>query len=272
MKKFIRHLMGNDIFHFFLFPFKILVNYSNARRKERYLLKQSYFDFLIFLDLKVKNGPFAGLIYPCFSSFGSQLYPKFIGCYEKELWPIWFSLKEKKYEQIFDIGCAEGYYAVGLARMFPNASVKAYDISSIARDMCKKMVEINKLEYKIEVKSKCDSNELLKYDYLKKTLIICDCEGYEIELFNEIDIEIFKNVDLVIETHDFININISSILKDKFSKTHNIVSIKSIDDIEKALTYSFKEINNLSLNQKKMVVSENRPSIMEWIICFSKEI
>ena len=107
---------------------------------------------------------------------------------------------------------------------------------------------------------------------LKKTLIICDCEGYEIELFNEIDIEIFKNVDLVIETHDFININISSILKDKFSKTHNIVSIKSIDDIEKALTYSFKEINNLSLNQKKMVVSENRPSIMEWIICFSKEI
>ena len=272
MRKCIRILFGSDIFHFFLVPFKILVNYSNARRKERYQNKRLIFEFLTFLDLKVKNGPFTGLIYPNYSSYGSQLYLKIIGCYEKELWPIWISLKEKNYEQIFDIGCAEGYYAVGLARMFPNAYVYAYDVSLVARDLCKQMVEINKLEYKIEVKSKCDYTELLKFDYLKKTLIICDCEGYEIELFNEINTELFKNVDLVIETHDFININISKNLKNKFSKTHNIISIKSIDDIEKALTYSFKEINNLNLEQKKMVVSENRPSVMEWIVCLSKDI
>ena len=49
------------------------------------------------------------------------------------------------YEQILDIGCAEGYYAVGLARMFPNAFVKAYNSSPIARDLCNKMVQTNKL-------------------------------------------------------------------------------------------------------------------------------
>ena len=90
------------------------------------------------------------------------------------------------------------------------------------------------------------------------------------ELFNKVESNKFKNVDLVIETHDFMNINISTNLKEKFSQTHTFISIKSIDDIEKALTYSFKEIELLNLHQRKMILSESRPSIMEWTVFLSK--
>jgi hypothetical protein len=154
--------------------------------------------------------------------------------------------------------------------MFPNAFVKAYDISSNARELCFKMAKTNNLNHKIEIKSKCDYDDLIKYDFSEKTLIVCDCEGYEMELFNKVDSNKFKNVDLVIETHDFMNINISTFLKEKFSQTHTFISIKSIDDIEKALTYSFKEIELLNLHQRKMILSESRPSIMEWTVFLSK--
>jgi len=45
--------------------------------------------------------------------------------------------------------------------------------------------------------------------------------------------------DLIIEAHDFIDIEISPKLRSAFAKTHDIQSIKSIDDIERAHTYRY---------------------------------
>ena len=72
---------------------------------------------LMFTDLTVKNGPMAGLKYPSFSSFGSSIFPKLVGTYENELAPIINKLNATQYKLIIDIGCAEGYYAIGLPGM-----------------------------------------------------------------------------------------------------------------------------------------------------------
>jgi hypothetical protein len=69
----------------------------------------------------------------------------------------------------------------------------------------------------------------------------------------------------LIETHDFIDIEISDYLKQLFDQSHHITSITSIDDIVKSRTYHFKELNGLSLNKKKKALEEARPAIMEWI-------
>jgi hypothetical protein len=270
MKNILIFTIGSHFFHKILYPLKIFINFSNAKRKQLSNIKKQSPNYLDLTDLSVKNGPFKGLKYPEFSSYGSSIYPKIIGTYEMELWHIWDLLFCKNYKRIIDIGCAEGYYALGLGRLFPDSTIIAYDISDKARELCMNMSIHNNLRDRLELKSKCESFELSQYDYSLKTLIVCDCEGYELDLFEKIDSFIFTNVDLVIETHDFININISTILKSKFSKTHDIISVKSIDDIEKALTYSFIEINHLSLLQKKIVLAENRPSIMEWVICLSR--
>ncbi len=216
------------------------------------------------------DGPFKSLIYPSMKSVGSSLYPKLIGSYEKELWPILNEFKTNDYSEILDIGCAEGYYAVGLARMFDNAIINAYDINYEARELCRKMADVNQVGDRVMIHSNCTSEVLENFNFKGRGLIICDCEGFEKELFNNENIDHLRNCDLIIETHDFIDINISVKIKELFIKTHDITSIKSIDDIEKTHTYYFKVLENLPLEEKLLFLSEHRPAIMEWVICRSR--
>jgi hypothetical protein len=51
---------------------------------------------------------------------GSALIPKLLGCYEAELHGVIACALNTTYDTIIDIGCAEGYYAVGLALHFPD--------------------------------------------------------------------------------------------------------------------------------------------------------
>lgn len=75
----------------------------------------------------VASGPFAGMKFTVGNSEGCFL-PKLLGCYELELHQHIMALrKQRQYDVIVDVGAAEGYYAVGLARLFPEARVLAHD-------------------------------------------------------------------------------------------------------------------------------------------------
>ncbi|MCE9519631.1 MAG: hypothetical protein K8R87_08785, partial [Verrucomicrobia bacterium] len=66
-------------------------------------------------DYRVLAGPFAGLRYPKFEAVGSSLIGKLVGIYEIELGALMEKILVAPYETVVDLGCAEGYYAVGLA-------------------------------------------------------------------------------------------------------------------------------------------------------------
>ena len=83
-------------------------------------------------DGRVLRGPFAGMVYAV-DAFASAYFPKLIGCYEREIHEILESVIRRGYRRIIDIGCAEGYYAVGLALRCPESSVLAIDIEASAR-------------------------------------------------------------------------------------------------------------------------------------------
>ena len=87
-------------------------------------------------DLTVRNGPFRGMRYPERASVGSALVPKLLGSYERELQPVLEDILAREHSEIVDIGCAEGYYAVGLALRLPAARVFAYDTNVMAIDLC----------------------------------------------------------------------------------------------------------------------------------------
>jgi hypothetical protein len=78
-----------------------------------------------------------------------------------------------------------------------------------------------------------------------------------------------KNVDIIIEAHDFIDLSISDHLENLLSATHRVVRIKSTDDIEKARRYDFPQTNDLPLAIRKSIFAEGRPHIMEWLIAYS---
>ncbi len=271
IKKILTLLAENDLIWFFLKPFAISgVFLFDIRRSIKRIIPNEKIENLLFQELNVQNGPFKGMKYPKIDSVGSSVYPKLLGCYEKELWEVFEEVKGNNYSEVINVGCAEGYYAVGLAMNLVNANHYAYDISKRARILCEDMARLNNVFDRMVVKSECTAKVLESFKFTGKGLIICDCEGFEKELFNKNNVLNLKNCDLVIETHDAFDITISTYLKDVFNETHDISVIKSIDDIEKALTYDFKGLEQFDLSERKQILAEGRVAIAKWFICKPK--
>jgi hypothetical protein len=217
----------------------------------------------------VRNGPFKGLKYPDFISYGSAIFPKIIGSYEAELHPTIEEFCKKEYSQIINIGSGEGYYAVGLAIRIPKAQIYAYELVPKARKFIKQMAELNGVADRVVIKGKCTKEELVKFPFSNCALIICDCEGAEKEIFDKQVIKHILKCDLIIEVRDFVDITISDYLTNLFQETHSIERIQSIDDKIKARTYYYHELETFDLLTKYFALSE-RSAIMEWLVLKSR--
>jgi hypothetical protein len=216
-------------------------------------------------DHTVLHGPFKGMKYPKnIKHVGGALIPKLLGCYEREIHPIIDQLLSSEYSEIVNIGCAEGYYAVGFAMRIKSANVYAYDINKEALRFCKQIAYLNGVADRLIIGDFCDPNTLKSIPYTKKALIISDCEGYEKELFTEEIIPLLAHHDLLIEIHDGVDIEISSLIRRRFQNTHRISAIQSIDDIAKVHSYCYEELSGYSLTTRKWLLSEGRGHIMEW--------
>jgi hypothetical protein len=229
-----------------------------------------HFTQKLFKDQIVLNGPFKGLKYPSMRSKSSSLFSKLIGSYEKELSPTFEEIITSSYEQILDIGCAEGYYAVGLALKIPKVTIYAYDIDPEARMLTKKMAELNGVIERVIISSSCTSETLKLFDFKKRSLIISDTEGFEKYLFTPECLPNLHTTDILIETHDFIDINISTDLEKLFSETHNLSIIQSLGDVLKAKTYKYAELHGTDLNTRYRIFEEGRRFTDEWLYLKAK--
>ena len=231
---------------------------------------ENYVNFITSLKKKlvVKAGPFNGLKYPDSISFGSSLYPKLIGSYEIELEKFILDFIEKKYNNIYIIGCAEGYYCNGLGIKSSNSNIYCYDISGDAVKTCNIMSKINNLENSVvSVNEKFDLSSF-KPSIRGKTLIICDIEGAEASLFKEHELKKLKNVDLLIEVHDFQNVGLTKTFVNLFNKTHKIKHVFSVDDLYRPIVYESRKFipDNLTYNEKSRLMKEYRKAQMSWLI------
>jgi hypothetical protein len=215
-------------------------------------------------DLAVKHGPFRGMKYPRRRAVGSRLVPKILGSYERELHAIVERICSERYSEIVDIGCAEGYYAVGLAMRIETARVFAYDANDEALALCNSMAELNGVADRVVVNGACEPSDILAAPLTDRTLILCDCEGYEKQLFTEEAARRFARHDLLIEIHDNIEAEISSVIRRRFESTHRITAIASIDDAEKVRSYDYEELKGYDASTRAMLLAENRGTIMEW--------
>lgn len=201
--------------------------------------------------------------YPQKASVGSELYPKLIGSYESELSNVIHFILKQDYSTVLDIGCAEGYYAVGIGMNMPDARIIAYDTNETALILCHQMAQLN--DVSIETAGFCTADTIRSLKLKKKSLIISDCEGFESELFTESLCEELRSHDLLIECHDFIDINITPQLLKRLSQTHTVEIIESIDDISKAYEYDYPELKDFNLAERRKILAECRPQIMRWI-------
>ena len=219
-----------------------------------------------FSSLTVAVGLFKGMVYPDFTAYGSAIFPKLLGTYESELYFEVEQLLKNNYKYIIDIGCAEGFYAVGTARLSPSSIILAYDINEKAISFCKQMAQLNNVS-NIKFGDFCSQDTLRELDFGNKSLIICDCEGYEKELFDKNISSSLKKCDILIELHDLYDETISPSILKEFSSTHDAKFIYSENTFEKIR--KINALKDVSDNDVKAFFNE-RTGIMRWVILTSK--
>jgi hypothetical protein len=222
-------------------------------------------------NLTVMHGVFQGMKYPQIKALSSALFPKLLGSYERELQPVLDRICAGGYLEIVNIGCAEGYYAVGLAMRIPAARVYAFDVNPEAIRLCREMAVLNQVGERVITGAFCDPEVLRGIPFTGKALVVCDCEGYEKTLFTPQTARFLAPHDVLVEIHDGVDITISTYLQHLFEPTHRIEVIASLDDIEKARTYSYPGLELYDLATRKILVGERRPHIMEWFFIQSRQ-
>lgn len=215
-------------------------------------------------DLSILNGPFKGMRYPSLDITELALIPKITGGYEEHLSAIIQEIIKTPYSNIIDIGCAEGYYAVGLARLKPECIIHCYDINEADLRFCKQMADLNNVT-NVTYNTFCSSDTLINFKFGERSLIFCDCEGYELELFTEKVVFSLKDTDVLIEMHDNINPIISTTLLKRFSLTHDVMIINN-SNVESS---HLQGLDGLSPAEKAFAAYQHRGGLyqniyMEW--------
>lgn len=221
--------------------------------------------------LIVQNGPFAGLKYPDKKSAGSTLLPKLLGSYEQEIRGQVQQLLCVSWDLVVDVGCAEGYYAVGFARFGSCKSVRAFDIDEGARAMTAAMAALNGVAESVQLAGECSESKLLLLDRSDRTLIIADCEGCERMLFTKRVAEHLQNASFLIEAHERAVPGVLEALYGVFLSTHEVETVRSVDDIERPAKYQYAVLEGLSLAAKRAILAERRGGLMHWLIATPKE-
>jgi hypothetical protein len=184
-----------------------------------------------FGGMKVRSGPFAGMLIPNRVAEGCFV-PKLLGCYEAELHPVINHIRERGYENVVNIGCAEGYYAIGLARLLPNSRIWAYDTDEIARTVCARLATENGVRDRIAISGTFRPEDFSAFP-AGDTVVICDIEGSEHELLDPEVAPALAGFDIQVELHNSFETPMNQAFMERFSTSHDIQRIlPSVRDIE----------------------------------------
>ena len=181
-------------------------------------------------NLLVRSGVFEGMDYVVRSAEGALL-PRLLGVYERELAPHLRAFAKDGLDHVIDIGCAEGYYAVGLARLMPGTTINAYDIDETARRRCKLLAEANGVTANVVIGGEFRGEDFEGFRG-SKVLVFIDAEGFEDDILRPDLYTALQGFNLIVETHPTMRPGVTDRLIERFSPTHEITRIDQ--HIEKA--------------------------------------
>ena len=177
---------------------------------------------------RVATGPFMGMNYLDEIVWGS-ITSKWLGSYEAELHGVIETIVATDYRTVLDVGCAEGYYAVGLAMKLRDARVEAFDLDFISRWQTRRLARLNAVK-NLHVHSRCAAREL-EAPRAGRTLMVCDIEGGEGGLLDPRKSPALREWDLLAEVHERVGAPeaVMTQLVDRFGSTHRIEIIVSTE-------------------------------------------
>src|SRR5262249_31548996 len=152
----------------------------------------------------IPSGPFQGMKYinPKYAtrSLGSEYTPKVLGIYERELFALLERLCSISWTTIVNVGAGEGYYAVGFARRCPTARVVAFEMNQGVRRLLDDLSALNGAKDRLVIRERCEPPDLARAlgDAPGRRLIICDVDGYELELLHQNQVPALQQAHLLV--------------------------------------------------------------------------
>ncbi len=222
--------------------------------------------------LEVLSGPFSGMKYAKSATVSCQLWPMLMGTYESELRQSLDSLaRQKRYRQIVDVGFAEGYYLVGLGRLFQDADLIGYDLDEDAKGLCHANASLNGInESRLKLHGGFDA-ATFREELDDESLVVVDCEGFENDVIGSLAPEEFQKADWLIETHDHLVEGTTERMTIAFKDTHDVVCLETDQD-QKNKVNLLPEFIRQQHNQyvQEALVSERRAVKQHWIVATRK--
>jgi hypothetical protein len=215
------------------------------------------------LGRAVLAGPFQGMELPDAASWGDgDFLPKLLGTYEANLHQAVIAAVARRPDPVINVGCAEGYYAVGLARLLPGAAIHAFDIDAAALQVCAAAAAANGVGARVRLEGLCTAARIAELCAgHRRALLVLDCEGAEREL---LDPAALASCDVLVETHDFIHAGLADELEARFRATHRVERIAQGGRDPNAAALA-----KLAESDRWLLVDEGRPESMVWLACWA---
>lgn len=154
------------------------------------------------------------------------LAAKLMGAYESELGEVVCELAALPFDRVVNIGAGEGYYAVGLARAMPDATVYAFETDRGERKLCRALALANGVGDRVKLHSTCELRAL-RETVRGSTLVVCDCEGCERELLRPDIVPGLLDATVLVELHPLIDPDIPDLVTARFAATHATRRLRS---------------------------------------------
>lgn len=215
----------------------------------------------------VWSGPFEGMQIPQKPIWeDANQSVKLIGIYERELHDVITKAIARNPQTIVNVGCAEGYYAVGLARCLPQAKVFAFDKDLQSVLMCSDFGQRNGVSITAargcEIPSELDVSSIGGHG---NYLYVVDVEGDEDTLLDPSKCKVLCHSDIIVEVHEFLIDGLTERLRKRFQETHDI---EVISQVPPSL---FEAFNNFNWIVHLLIVTEKRPLGSWWLACWAKQ-
>ena len=210
----------------------------------------------------VMQGPLAGMDFLAQSAEGCHI-AKLLGCYEQPLQPFIEQAITNAYPTILNIGCAEGYYAVGMARRMPNTKVLAFDLNPNAQKVCINLAQKNSVDDRVMVGALFKPEDFANYAN-QKLLVLCDIEGAEKDLLDPEMAPALKGMDLIVESHECLIPGITQALINRFKASHQITLVQ--DNGQRQIKDAPQWFNNFAHLDQLLATWEWRSGPTPWLV------
>ena len=214
----------------------------------------------------VLDGPLKGLDFLKKSAEGCHV-AKLLGIYEQPLHKHLQPILTGHYEKVINLGCAEGYYAVGFAKAVPDIISYAFDTNPIAQKACRDLAEKNGVDQRVIVKGEFSIEDFESYGG-DAAVVFCDIEGAEEELLDIEEAPVLADLDLIVESHECLRPGITKKLIERFSSTHQVELVA--DNGMRELTKTPNWFSELSHLDQLLATWEWRSGPTPWLVMTSR--